>query len=42
LESVCWGRGGLHWKVILYSFLNIYNKLAFLLKSLHFVTYPRN
>jgi predicted membrane metal-binding protein len=29
LEPVRWSRGGLHWKVILVSFLYIYNKCAF-------------
>jgi hypothetical protein len=29
LESVLWSRGGLRWKLILDSFLYIYNKCAF-------------
>jgi hypothetical protein len=40
VEPVHWSRGGLRWKVILVSFLYIYNKYAFL-KSLYFLSSPR-
>jgi hypothetical protein len=47
LKPVRWSRGGLRWKVILVSFLDIYNKCSFfffffffLKKSLYFLTYP--
>jgi hypothetical protein len=43
LKSVRWNRVGLRWKVILDSFLYIYNKCAFsILKShFNFFTYTR-
>jgi hypothetical protein len=41
LEPVPWSWGGLHWKVMLVSFLYIYNKCVFFEKSLYCLTYPR-